>query len=98
MQVGVELSAPYIFGEKMQRPFNEEQHEVLSRSFDATNNAINHLNDNFNKLRYSLNIHALILGIVIAIIMGQINDRLTMFILWFLLILDLGFMMVILRR
>lgn len=82
----------------MQQPFNEEQHEILSRSFNATNDAINHLNDNFNKLRYSQNIHALILGIVIAIMIGQINDNLTVFILWALLILDIGFMMVILRR
>lgn len=82
----------------MQRPFNDEQHEVLSRSFDATNDAINHLNDDFNKLRYSLNIHALILGVVIAIMIGQINDSLTVLILRFLLIADLGFMMILVRR
>lgn len=82
----------------MQRPFNEEQHKVLSRSFDATNNAINHLSDNFNKLRYSLNIHTLILGIVIAIMIGQTNDNFTVLILRFLLIADLGFIMIILRR
>ncbi len=82
----------------MQRPFNEEQHKVLSRSFNATNDAINRLNDNFNTLRYSLNIHALILGVVIAIMIGQINDNLTIFILRLLLVLDLGFMVIFLKK
>lgn len=85
----------------MQRPFNEEQDKILSRSFDATNNAINYLNANLEKLIFTTNIHDLILGIIIAILLYQNKysfDKMTNFVLWVLLIIDLSFIMILPRR
>ena len=80
----------------MERPFNDEQHEVLSRSFTAVNDAINHLNGNLRRAIISLNMHSLILAIVIAILIyTEPYDMITKIILWGLLCIDLSYILII---
>ena len=79
----------------MEHPFNDDQHEILSRSFTAVNDAINNLNSNLKRVIFSTNMHSLFLGIIIAILIcsGEYSG-ITKIILWGLLCIDISYIIV----
>lgn len=79
----------------MEHPFTDDQHAVLSRSFTAVNDAINNLNSNLKRVIFSMNIHGLILGIIIAVLIcsGEYSG-ITKIILWGLLCIDISYVII----